>query len=83
MKKLISVLLILAMVVAFAGCSGKKASETPAQTEAVLQAADDGLLKTAQWLQTQVPEPSFGSLGGEWLALGIARSELEGMEEYL
>lgn len=36
MKKLISVLLILAMVVAFAGCSGKKASETPAQTEAVL-----------------------------------------------
>ena len=83
MKKLISVLLILAMIVAFAGCSGEKASETPAQTEAVLQAADDGLLKTAQWLQTQVPEPSFGSLGGEWLALGIARSELEGMEEYL
>ena len=83
MKKVISVLLILAMLAVFAGCSSEKVSEQAVQTEATTLTADNGLLKTAQWLQSQVPEPAYGSLGGEWLALGIARSELDGMEEYL
>ena len=83
MKKLISVLLILAMLVTLAGCSGEKASEAPAQTEAVSDMAENDLQITAKWLQAQVSEPAFGSVGGEWLALGLARSDLEGMEEYL
>ena len=83
MKKVISVLLIIPMLLAFSGCSGEKASEQNVQTEALLQLEESVLQKTAQWLKIQVPEPAYGSLGGEWLALGMARSELEGMDEYL
>ncbi|MBR2310447.1 MAG: terpene cyclase/mutase family protein [Oscillospiraceae bacterium] len=83
MKKVISVLLIIPMLLAFSGCSGEKASEQNVQTEALPQLEESVLQKTAQWLKTQVPEPAYGSLGGEWLALGMARSELEGMDEYL
>lgn len=83
MKKVLSMLLIIVMLLTFPGCSGEKAEQVPAVTEAVAQTADSDLLKTAQWLQSEIPEPTFGSLGGEWLALGLARSELEGMEEYL
>ena len=83
MKKVISVLLIISMLLAFSGCSGEKASEQNVQTEALLQLEESVLQKTAQWLKIQVPEPAYGSLGGEWLALGMARSELEGMDEYL
>ena len=67
----------------FAGCSEKKGEQLPAVTEAPLQAEDNGLLKIAKWMQSEIPEPGFGSVGGEWLAMGLARSELEGMEEYL
>lgn len=83
MKKVISVLLIISMLLAFSGCSGEKASEQNVQTEALPQLEESVLQKTAQWLKIQVPEPAYGSLGGEWLALGMARSELEGMDEYL
>ena len=84
MKKIVSILLIIAMLFAFSGCSSEKEktqlSDVP---EATIQEETDGILKIAQWMQSQVPEPGFGSVGGEWLAMGLARSELEGMEEYL
>lgn len=83
MKKVVSVLLIIAMLFTFTGCSEEKAEKLPVVTEAAVQVEAGGLQKTAQWLRTEVPEPGFGSVGGEWLALGLARSELEGMEEYL
>jgi len=84
MKKLISLLLVFAMLVTFAGCAGaKKEEQLPAATEATVQTEEHGLLKIAQWMQSEVPEPGFGSVGGEWLAMGLARSEMEGMEEYL
>ena len=82
MKKMISVLLAIVMLFTFVGCSGEKA-EQPVTTEAVVMAGESDLKITAQWLKSEVPEPKFGSLGGEWVALGLARSELEGMEEYL
>lgn len=83
MRKVISVLAALMMLLTFAGCSEKNAQQQTAATEAAVQTAGSDLQKTALWLQNEVPEPSFGSLGGEWLALGLARSEMEGMEEYL
>lgn len=84
MKKIVSILLIIAMLFAFTGCSSKKETEQlPAVTEAVIQEESDGILKIAQWMQSKIPEPGFGSVGGEWLAMGLARSEIEGMEEYL
>lgn len=84
MKRIVSLLLVIAMFLAFSGCSGeKKAEQLPAVTEASVQAEENGLLKIAKWIQSEIPEPGFGSVGGEWLAMGLARSELEGMEEYL
>ena len=84
MKKIVSILLIIAMLFAFTGCSSEKETEQlPAVTEAVIQEESDGILKIAQWMQSKIPEPGFGSVGGEWLAMGLARSEIEGMDEYL
>ena len=83
MKRIVSALLVIIMLFTFAGCSEKKGEQLPAVTEAPLQAEDNGLLKIAKWMRSEIPEPGFGSVGGEWLAMGLARSELEGMEEYL
>lgn len=84
MKKIASLLLVIAILFAFSGCAGeKKAEQIPAVTEAPVQAEENGLLKIAKWMQSEIQEPGFGSVGGEWLAMGLARSELEGMEEYL
>ena len=84
MKKIVSLLLVIAMLFVFSGCAEeKKAEQLPAVTEAPVQAEENGLLKIAKWMQSEIPEPGFGSVGGEWLAMGLARSELEGMEEYL
>lgn len=83
MKRIVSALLVIIMLFTFAGCSEEKGEQLPAVTEAPLQAEDNGLLKIAKWMQSEIPEPGFGSVGGEWLAMGLARSELEGMEEYL
>lgn len=83
MKRIVSALLVIIMLFTFAGCSEKKGEQLPAVTEAPVQAEENGLLKIARWMQSEIPEPGFGSVGGEWLAMGLARSELEGMEEYL
>lgn len=83
MKRIVSALLLIIMLFTFAGCSEKKGEQLPAVTEAPVQAEENGLLKIAKWMQSEIPEPGFGSVGGEWLAMGLARSELEGMEEYL
>ena len=37
---------------------------------------------TAQWLQETVLNPMYGSVGGEWLMLGLARSSAEVSEDY-
>lgn len=79
MKKVLSILIAAAMLLAFAGCSGKTSQETtPLQTEQT-----GSLESTAQYLIQSVPEPGYGSTGGEWLALGLARSEMKGFEDYL
>lgn len=84
MKKIVSILLIIAMLFAFSGCSGeKKTEQLPSVTEAAVKAEGSELERIAQWIQSEIPEPGFGSVGGEWLALGLARSEIEGMNEYL
>lgn len=80
MKKWISFMLTIAILLMFAGCSKQ---EVPEITEATQTMPDSPLLKTAQYLQKKVPEPGYGSVAGEWLALGFGRSDLEGSEDYL
>ena len=83
MKKILSVLLVIVMLASFTGCSEKEPEQITVVTEAVVLAEENTLQQTAQWLRTEIPAPGYGSVGGEWLAMGLARSELEGMEEYL
>ena len=84
MKKTVSILLVIVMLFALTGCSGEKeTAQLPSVTEAAVNAEVNELTRVADWLRTEVPEPGFGSVGGEWLALGLARSEIEGLEEYL
>lgn len=83
MKKTVSLLLVIVLLLTFAGCSGEKEEQLAAVTEAPVQLEESGLTKIAHWMQKEIPEPVHGSVGGEWLAMGLARSELEGVEEYL
>ena len=68
MKKTLGKLLILALVLAsllsLAACAKKP---------------DDPLTRTASYLQSQVKEPSFGALGGDWLVFGLSRSGADEM----
>lgn len=72
MKKTLGKLLILALVLAsllsLAACAKKP---------------DDPLTRTASYLQSQVKEPSFGALGGDWLVFGLARSGADISQKYL
>lgn len=76
MKRLLAILLALLLAVPLTGCGKNKPEETTPQTMAAQEAAapDENLHLTAQWLLETVPEPGYGSVGGEWMILGLARS---------
>lgn len=40
------------------------------------------LSQTADWLLRQTPEPDFGAVGGDWVVLGLARSDAQTPEGY-
>lgn len=83
MKRLLSWILILAVLLSMAAC-GKKDPEagqagSPEQQQEILA---ETVTKTGEFLHQSVAEPAFGSVGGEWLILGLARSGLEISDEY-
>ncbi len=49
---------------------------------APVNGAEEAMADTAAYLQKTVDEPQVGSLGGEWVILGLARSGLEAPERY-
>ena len=83
MKRLLSWILILTVFLSLTAC-GKQGPEaevtvSPEQQKEVLTEA---LTATGAFLQANVADPSFGSVGGEWLILGLARSGLDITGEY-
>lgn len=66
--KLLILALVLASLLSLAACAKKP---------------DDPLTRTASYLQSQVKEPSFGALGGDWLVFGLARSGADVSQKYL
>lgn len=68
LPKLLALALVLAALLSLPACAKKP--ESP-------------LSKTASYLQTQVKEPSFGALGGDWLVFGLARSGEDVSQKYL
>lgn len=81
MRKLIAILLAVSVLLSLAGCSGQKTQEVAEAT--VSQQSQNPLEDTARYLMEKVPDPDYGTVGGEWLALGLARSGMEGVEDYL
>ena len=83
MKRFLSWILVLTLLLSLAAC-GKKEPEGE-QTVSAQQQKEvlaDTLTKTGNFLQESVAEPTFGSVGGEWLVMGLARSSLEIPTEY-
>lgn len=72
MKKMVSWILAVVMVLSLTACGGKQGEK--------VDAAD--LEKSAAFLLENVTDPTFGSVGGEWTILGLARSGLEVSGEY-
>lgn len=83
MKRFLSWILILTLLFSLAAC-GKKEPEGEQNVSAQQQkeVLADTLVKTGSFLQESVAEPTFGSVGGEWLVMGLARSGLEIPGEY-
>ena len=73
MKKIISIMLAFLLLLGLAGCGKSTAGETP----------DLGVVlgETAQLLVDANPNPGYGSIGGEWVAFGLARWDGEVPEE--
>lgn len=90
MKKLGAAFLAVLLLLSLTAC-GEKAEiaeatpETSAAEPSVTAESrvEETLEQTAQWLMTEVPEPGYGSIAGEWLAFGLARWEHEELEDYL
>ena len=83
MKRLLSWILILTVLLSLTAC-GKKDSKTDKgvslkQQQKILEEA---VITTGEFLHGSVAAPTFGSVGGEWLILGLARSGLEISDEY-
>ena len=83
MKRLLSWILVLTMLLTLAAC-GKKEPEGGATVsmEQQKEVLTETIAKTGTFLQESVAEPTFGTVGGEWLVLGLARSGLEVSDEY-
>ena len=75
MKKVLSWILALAMLLALSGCGQEPSGAGEKEME-------EALTQAGEYLRGSVPEPAFGSVGGEWLVLGLARSGLEVSDEY-
>lgn len=83
MKRLLSWILVLTMLLSLTAC-GKKEPEGGATVsmEQQKEVLADTIAKTGAFLQDSVAEPTFGTVGGEWLVMGLARSGLEVSDEY-
>ena len=83
MKRFLSWILVLTLLFSLAAC-GKKEPEGEQNVSAQQQkeVLADTLVKTGNFLKESVAEPTFGSVGGEWLVMGLARSGLETSDEY-
>ena len=83
MKRLLSWILVLTLLFSLTACSKKEqdGNQTVSieQQKAVLA---DTIDQTGEFLHSGVADPTFGSVGGEWLIMGLARSGLEISDEY-
>ena len=83
MKRLLSWILVLTLLFSLTACSKKEQDDN--QTVSIEQQKEvlaDTIDQTGEFLHSSVADPTFGSVGGEWLIMGLARSGLEISDEY-
>jgi len=83
MKRLLSWILVLTLLFSLAACGKKEQDDN--QTVSIEQQKEvlaDTIDQTGKFLHSSVADPTFGSVGGEWLIMGLARSGLEISDEY-
>jgi len=83
MKRILSRILVLTLLFSLTAC-GKKEQDGN-QTVSIEQQKEvlaDTIDQTGEFLHSSVADPTFGSVGGEWLIMGLARSGLEISDEY-
>lgn len=81
-KKWIAVMLAIVMALSLGACVQETAQEptltqAPTETEPVKTLPDDLTAECGSWLLDTVPEAGYGSAGGEWVILGLARSGVQ------
>ena len=90
-QKWIALLLALILALSVCGCAADKPQTETAETTASVEnrtaagqstVTDEELTQTAQWLMEQIPQPTYGSVGGEWAVFGLARSGVAVPKEY-
>lgn len=83
-KKLLSMMLVVALILSMTACGTEKAEdgqehvEGDPSLETVTQEGNEEnreaiLKETAHMLLASTPQPSYGSVGGDWLAFGLSR----------
>ncbi len=89
LKKWVCTLLLLILTFLLTSCAFEKpeaeATDIPIaakETAAIAEGNQETLIQTAQWLMEKIPEPAYGSVGGEWAVLGLARAEIGIPEGY-
>ncbi len=84
MKKWLSLVLILTMLVSFAACGASQpVAVTMAPTETAVSPAEAAMEDTARVLEKKFSSLQMGSIGGEWALIGLVRSGAEVPQSYL
>ena len=74
MKKILAAVCVLALCVCMSACN-QQPSAAGMETQAA--ASEDVLQSAADWLMDTVGKPGYGSVGGEWTTMALARSGLD------
>lgn len=83
MKKLLTWILVLTVLLSLSACGGRTTNtEESTSSGQTAEEIADVCKATGEYLYSGVQEPTFGAVGGEWLILGMARSNLDIPEEY-
>lgn len=82
MKRIISIILVLTVLFSLTAC-GKKNNDGAAIDAGEQKEQLSNAIETAgNYLYENIKEPSFGSVGGEWTVLGLARADADVSDEY-
>lgn len=73
MKKILAAVCVLALCVCMSACNQQPAA---AGMETQAAASEDVLQSAADWLMDTIGKPGYGSVGGEWTTMALARSGL-------